>query len=135
MLAIDLVAVDQARFKIYFRSPSTTLRSVLDTMTLHGRLYRGKVPDGLKELRNLWYDLFGLRDEEPLATMEHRTAGILYYADFCLGDVFPSVKVYLPVRHYASDDRKVLGALRKAMERRDQAQKYTDYENVIMEAL
>ncbi|KAI1825302.1 aromatic prenyltransferase [Xylaria intraflava] len=113
MLAIDLIDVSESRFKIYFRCRETSFDSVVNVMTLGGRIKHSKMAEGLENLRQLWGGLFGdsLSSSEPLREVNHRTAGILYNVEFRLGDHFPVAKIYLPVRHYSRSDGAVMQAL------------------------
>ena len=113
MFATDLVEPQSpdARLKIYFRSHETTFESVKRSMTLDGRIHDDATIRGLARLETLWSELFSVQHGEALPHVEHRTAGILYYAEFRLNNELPSVKIYLPVRHYARSDRAVLDVL------------------------
>lgn len=114
MLAIDLVEPTSSRLKIYFRSRETSFSSVKRTMTMGDRLVTSDLVHGLQKLRLLWDALLeqrGRSDDEPLPGIEHRTAGILYYVEFSLGRAVPKVKIYIPVRHYASSDKQTIGGL------------------------
>jgi DMATS type aromatic prenyltransferase len=115
MLAIDLVDPLQSRLKIYFRCRETTFNSVIRMMTFGGRVENPQLHRGLADFYHLWKCLFGpcASLDQPLGDSQHRTAGILYNAEFKLGDLNPSVKVYLPVRHYAASDAAVIQGLKE----------------------
>lgn len=113
IMAIDCLDPLKSRLKVYIRSQSTTLDSVLQILTIGG-----KAPKTFEEkssLRELWNSIFGLdpqqSDETPLPDKDHRTGGILYYFEFKCGVNTPKTKVYLPVRHYARDDLQIATGL------------------------
>ncbi|KAI8947968.1 tryptophan dimethylallyltransferase-domain-containing protein [Xylaria longipes] len=115
MLAIDLINPFESRLKIYFRCRETTFNSVINVMTVGGRIKNPKLYQGLEDLRRLWNALFDIdtntRPENSLRTVGHRTAGILYNIEFRLGELHPVAKIYLPVRHYASSDEAIVQGL------------------------
>lgn len=114
MLAIDLIEPTASRLKIYFRSRETTFSSVRRIMTLGNRIATPEVVHGLQNLKRLWdvvLEREGSMDDEPLPAVDHRTAGILYNIEFCLGSALPNVKIYIPVRHYASSDKNIVHGL------------------------
>ncbi|PWY69800.1 aromatic prenyltransferase [Aspergillus heteromorphus CBS 117.55] len=118
MLAIDMICPAQSRLKVYFRNRQTSFDSVRQTVTMGGRLYTSSLEVGLQNLRRLWDGVLGqdgVSDDAPLPGLNHRTAGILYNMAFCLGSKLPTVKVYIPVRHYARSDWQVVTALREYM--------------------
>jgi DMATS type aromatic prenyltransferase len=111
MLAIDIVDPLESRFKLYFRNRHTGFSSVRDTITLKGQKPGAHLEKGLRSLKQLWCSIFGLLDvseDAELQLNEHRTAGILYNAEFRLGSSYPDVKIYIPVRHYSSSDQHVI---------------------------
>lgn len=121
IVAIDCVDPSQSRLKIYVRSHRTTLKSVVDMLSLGGRA--PKTQDEEDSLRELWCSVFGLNPDEhhehqPLSKREHRTGGILYYFKFKRGTKAPKSKVYLPVRHYAQSDEQISRGLSDYLARR-----------------
>ncbi|KAI0468048.1 aromatic prenyltransferase [Xylaria cf. heliscus] len=114
MLAIDLIDPFESRLKIYFRCRETTFNSVINIMTIGGRIKNPKLYQGLEDLRRLWKALFDVDTDTPdksLRNVGHRTAGILYNIEFRLGEQYPVAKIYLPVRHYANSDEAVIQGL------------------------
>lgn len=114
MLAIDLVDPMASRLKIYFRIRETSFGSVQNTMTLGNRIRTPELVGGLRNLKRLWDAVLernGFPEDAPLPKVDHRTAGILYNVEFHLGSAVPKVKVYIPVRHYASSDKKIMHGL------------------------
>jgi len=114
MLAIDLISPTASRLKIYFRNRETSFSSVQRTMTLRNRIQTPELMHGLSNLKRLWEAVFKLEespDDASLPARDHRTAGILYNVEFSLGNVRPRVKIYIPVRHYASSDSNILHGL------------------------
>ncbi|KAL2208153.1 aromatic prenyltransferase [Sarocladium strictum] len=119
MLAIDLIDPAESRFKIYFRVRDTSFASFRHVTTLGGRL-----PDspeqrrGLAEMKKLYKKLFvpqhtesSWDEQTQLPLTDHRTAGLLYFAEFRYGSAFPKFKAYLPVRHYAASEEATIAAL------------------------
>lgn len=138
IVAIDCVHPTDSRVKIYIRSKNTTFGSMIDVMSLGGRLpfLSDTVMSSLKEL---WVAVFGSGAEDnvgalsrPLPTIDHRTSGILYYLELKPGAPLPKPKVYLPVRHYARDDEQIARGLSGFLERRGKslANGVTYYEGV-----
>lgn len=123
MLAIDLVEPDDSRFKIYFRIRDGSFDSIRNAITLGGRLdQQSGMEQGIQRLRQFYYDSLGRGAESPadgtsLLDSDHRTAGILYNAEFKYGSTHPRVKVYLPVRHYVDSEEVVMHALDKHFRR------------------
>lgn len=116
MLAIDLVDPLESRLKIYFRCRETSFDSVVNVMTLGGRIGNQKLQHGLQDLRRLWNAVFSVDDDDPDSKplgdgSEHRTAGMLYNVEFRVGDAYPVAKIYMPVRHYARSDEAVIRGL------------------------
>lgn len=113
MLAIDLAEPRRARMKIYFRCRDTTFASLRQMMTLGGLINGPEVSAGLRSVQKLWESLFGGSSlpNQPLGQAHHRTTGLIYNAEFRLGDALPITKVYLPVRHYAASDDAVIQGL------------------------
>ncbi|KAI0433802.1 tryptophan dimethylallyltransferase-domain-containing protein [Xylaria sp. FL1042] len=131
MLAIDLIDPKDSRFKIYFRCRETTLDSVVNIMTLSGRIDNPSFQQGLDDLRSLWSALFTTCADQPLKEVRHRTAGMLYNVEFKLGDQFPIAKIYLPVRHYSSSDYTVIKGLESFFQARKRATYMKSYSHVM----
>lgn len=122
MVAIDLLDPLQSRVKIYFRDSRISFSAVAENMTLRGRIANQHTDIGLKKVRGLWDAFLGQRyasDHSSLPEVRHQTAGMLYLAQLRLGDRVPQVKVYLPVRHYASNDLHVMRVLQDSMQRNE----------------
>jgi DMATS type aromatic prenyltransferase len=113
-LAIDCVQPGRSRYKIYVRSPETSFERVWDMMTMGGRL-KGLGNTSRANLKDLWRLTLGLDEDfnerAPLPGKAHATAGVLYYYDIKAGDEAPESKVYVPVRHYAANDRDIINGL------------------------
>ncbi|KAL4800788.1 aromatic prenyltransferase [Aspergillus venezuelensis] len=121
MLAIDMDSPTSSRLKVYFRSRATSFASVRQMMTLGMRINRPEIDRGLDNLRRLWDALLGQKgvpDEQLLPSNDHRTAGLLYNIELPSGSAQPLVKIYIPVRHYASSDEHILKAVHEYMETR-----------------
>ena len=120
--AVDCVKSSSSRFKIYVRCRQTTFDSVSDIMTMSGLLDSEKMQTAIASLRELWALVLGLPADfdttVPLPSRGHRTAGILYYFEFKPGEGLPSVKVYIPVKHYGINDLEVAKGLSKFLDAR-----------------
>lgn len=121
ILAIDCLKPCDSRLKIYLRSRNTTLHSVVDMLTLGGRVAISD--EGRKSLKELWLSVFDLHQDEhnnldPLQENSHRTGGILYYFELKSIASIPKAKVYLPVRHYSRNDDQISRGLSKFLEKR-----------------
>ncbi|SPJ88014.1 uncharacterized protein FTOL_12483 [Fusarium torulosum] len=116
MLALDLVPLNKARLKIYFRERKTDFASVKETMSLGGRIQGPGFETAMQRLRRLWDALTGMHnkpDDISLPYKDHRTAGILYNVEFRMNVEDPKVKIYIPVRHYAENDQQIIKALKE----------------------
>lgn len=135
MLAVDLLKPQISRVKIYFRSRKTSFSSIEQIMTLNGRLRDNATTKGLQELRTLWYELFSVMNDEELPLVVHRTAGILYYVELKINNPTPSVKIYIPVRHYAASDEAVIASLGRYLCCRGTQEKFDCYVQLIKHTL
>ena len=122
ILAVDCVDPSESRLKIYVRCNETTFDSMINAMTLGGRIpsFSDSTIDSLKEL---WCGCFSVEDtpealSQPLGGTAHRTSGLLYYFEIKTGASKPTSKVYLPVRHYAKSDDQVAMGVSKFLQRR-----------------
>ena len=115
--AIDCVESSASRVKVYARCRQTSFDSVSDIMTMSGLLDSEKMRTAISSLKDLWALVLGLPADfdtsAPLPYNGHRTAGILYYFEFKPGAKFPSVKIYIPVKHYGINDLEVAKGLSK----------------------
>jgi DMATS type aromatic prenyltransferase len=135
MLAFDLLKPQNSRVKIYFRSRRTSFSSIEQAMTLNRRLKDKSTIKGLQALRALWNEIFGVKNDEELPLVVHRTAGILYYVELKLGNPVPSVKLYIPVRHYAASDHAVVASLGRYLCNNGAQEKFACYTQVLKHAL
>lgn len=120
IVAIDCIDPSQSRIKIYLRSRQTTFDSVIDMMTLGGRL-PSMTPRGQASLEELWCSVLSLDHADmDLPQTAHRTAGILYYLELKAGSPLPKAKVYIPAKHYGKNDLLVAQGLSKFLKNRDQ---------------
>ncbi|KAG7006649.1 4-O-dimethylallyl-L-tyrosine synthase [Physcia stellaris] len=115
--AIDCVESSASRVKVYARCRQTAFDSVRDVMTMSGLLDSENMRTAIASLKELWALVLGLPADfdpsAPLPHSQHRTAGILYYFEFKPGAKLPSVKVYIPVKHYGINDLEVAKGLSK----------------------
>jgi DMATS type aromatic prenyltransferase len=107
IVAVDCLEPRQSRIKVYVRFQQTSFESMIDAMSLGGAL-PSFPPSILQDLKDLWCSCFGIDQTSSLdENIQHRTAGLLYYYELRENRPLPTSKVYLPVRHYASDDDQV----------------------------
>ncbi|KAI9039002.1 aromatic prenyltransferase [Aspergillus affinis] len=119
MLAIDMDPPAESHLKIYSRNRVTSFTSVRQMMTLGGRIPPSEdLARGLQTLRSLWdalLDQSSTPESHLLTPINHRSAGILYNVEFRPYSASLKVKIYIPVRHYASSDEHILTAIRTFM--------------------
>ncbi|KAI4098682.1 MAG: hypothetical protein L6R37_006340 [Teloschistes peruensis] len=136
---IDCVAAQKSRVKVYVRSRSTSFDSIRSVMTLGGSIENVDLENGLNKLSELWQLLFGqdqpLDGSMELPVIEHRTAGILYYFDISPQTSKPLPKVYLPVRHYGTNDYDIAQRLAEFMSNNGQSDTAASYLSTIKRSL
>ncbi|KAL8642188.1 MAG: hypothetical protein Q9228_001091 [Teloschistes exilis] len=136
---IDCVAAQKARVKVYVRSRSTSFDSIRSIMTLGGSIEDIDLENGLNKLSELWQLLFGqdqsLDGSMELPTIEHRTAGLLYYFDISPQTSRPVPKVYLPIRHYGTNDHDIAKRLAEFMSNNGQSDAAESYLSTIKRTL
>ena len=105
MIAIDCIT-QEPRIKVYMRSPDTSFASVRNLLSRFEE--PTLISNGLEELRDLWTRMFDLDDNfdfnSQLRPNDHQTSGILYYLEVRPNSRKVTSKVYLPVRHYGTND-------------------------------
>ncbi|KAF2463875.1 aromatic prenyltransferase, partial [Lindgomyces ingoldianus] len=129
MLSTDLLRPATARLKIYFRSRDVSISSVEHIMSIRGVILSHSLKKGIRNIRRLCSLLVSSNGilEEFLDSTAHRTSGLLYYASFRLGDAIPSIKLYIPVRHFVSDDESVRKAVEEFLVEQGKAQRVQQY--------
>ena len=136
IVAFDCVDPHRGRIKIYVRDKRTSFESVIDMMTLGGILGPMSRSSYLA-LARLWQQVLGLGPNfsatEALPEVDHRTAGILYYFEFRLDQSVPRPKLYIPVRHYAANDRVVAEGLSSYLQSRNKRLIGGDYLSCVQE--
>lgn len=139
IVGIDCVSLATSRIKIYVRSRLTSFESVVDIMTLGGTLKDPGTEAGLAEVKELWRLVLSLDPEfsisEPLHTMNHRTAGVLYYFEFLPQQRLPQPKVYIPVKHYGKNDFEIANGLSAWLVQRKKALYGSSYVQALKEIL
>lgn len=139
IVAIDCIAPEKSRVKIYMRSQFTSLESVIETLCLGDPAVRLRRRVALEEFTRLWNLVFGLPSGEDtqaqLPRVGHRTGGMLYYFSLGGGKSGLTVKVYLPVRHYAKGDREAAAGLKKYLRTTSQPDFSDDYTKAIEEIM
>ncbi|OCL02663.1 aromatic prenyltransferase [Glonium stellatum] len=120
IVAIDCINPAKSRIKIYLRSRRTCFDSVVDMMTLGGRL-PSMTEKGFLSLEDLWCSVLSLDSSDViLPENAHRTAGILYYLELKAGSTIPKSKVYIPAKHYGGNDEAVARGLSEFLKKRGQ---------------
>ena len=124
IFSIDCLSPALSRMKIYLRSQSTSFESIRANMTFGGKLKQRGLQKGIVELENLWRMVLlparHANANEELPCKSHRTAGILYYYEIRPGHLFPTPRVYIPVRHYGENDMAIAKGLVSYLKSRGQ---------------
>ena len=123
MVGIDCVAPEKSRLKLYVRSPQTSFDFVRGVMSLGGRLTgQGAVS---AQFQDLWNLVMGLDPktlpEHKLPNVNHVTSGTCFHIDVAPISGLPTVKAYIPVRHYANSDLAIATGLGKFLKRHNRA--------------
>ena len=121
VLAIDCVASDAARIKIYIRNRATDWDSVEHMVTLAGAIDFSTISKSFEELRCRWSILFNIdlvaEPGHDLKQSDHLTAGILFNFEIKCGSSAVVPKVYVPVRHFAKSDASIMRRLKSSSNR------------------
>ncbi|EGN95872.1 hypothetical protein SERLA73DRAFT_187119 [Serpula lacrymans var. lacrymans S7.3] len=117
IIATDCAAPKDSRIKVYVRTRSTKFSDLEGLMTLGGKLKGKVIEDAMSNLTSLWEMIMRVDTSAPdwkeqrltprlsvEANDNHITGGLLLYYELKPGCPLPFPKVYLPVRHYCSDD-------------------------------
>lgn len=133
-LAVDNVVPARSRLKWYFHTPHTSFTSVSDIMTLGGRIATTHQAAQLTALRGLINAVTGMPPDFPedaevqaepqydlaatgkFGELSKMLSGYLYYFDIAPGNVLPDVKIFIPTRHYGSDDLSLARSITAWME-------------------
>ena len=138
MLSIDCVSPAASRVKLYLRSQSTSFDSVRANMTLDETLEQPNLEKGILELQKLW-NLVLLPAQSGTSAKDlpykaHRTAGTLYYYDMRPGQLVPTPRLYIPVRHYGRNDTVIAEGLLTYLKTRKQDEMTGRYLKVLQSA-
>jgi hypothetical protein len=129
-LAIDCVEPEASRFKIYVRSPESSFQSVCEMMTLGGMI-DSLSSTARSELKDLWWSTLGLdvgfSETEGLKCEKHETAGVLYNFDIKPRGTSVDPKLYVPVRHFASNDYNAAMGLKDYLAARGRDRYFSNY--------
>lgn len=137
---LEIISVDccdplDARLKLYIRDRRTSFQAVWDMYTLGGAIEHVKRPNIYEALKQLWYLVLGLPPDYPieqeLIPNGHATAGTIYYFSLRVGHLVPEPKVYIPVRHYVSNDLKIAQGLSEAFSRLGWDEHATNYPDTL----
>ncbi|KAL5332454.1 aromatic prenyltransferase [Aspergillus crustosus] len=105
-----------SRIKIYVRSPHMSLSVAKDMYTLGGRIVGDDTAKSLEALEQLWRlslnvapDVGENKEIPPRNERHanHRTGGVIFNYELTPGSAVPEPKLYIPVRHYAPNDRAI----------------------------
>ncbi|CBX98932.1 hypothetical protein IAQ61_007460 [Plenodomus lingam] len=131
IVGIDCVSPVKSRAKIYIRHRGTSFDSVCRMLSMGAKAPLDAA--SVASLRELWALVLGLPKDFPsdqeLPSVPHRTSGVLYYFEIKPTSDAIVPKVYIPVRHYASNDLSIAQGLATYFERRGQtvaAENYVD---------
>ncbi|KAL9093599.1 MAG: hypothetical protein Q9165_003994 [Trypethelium subeluteriae] len=119
MVAADCVEPRKSRLKIYVRSDDTSFEGVRRVMKAFNDT--PKIDLGLEELKLLWHLIFaldsGFDETQQLPHSNSETSGMLYYIEVRPVSTNKTVKIYLPVKHYAPNDEVVVNGLCRYLEK------------------
>ncbi|KAL8654521.1 MAG: hypothetical protein Q9226_003402 [Calogaya cf. arnoldii] len=135
-VAIDCVAPQDSRLKLYIRSSETSFDSVCNMLSMGNKI---DLPHkDLEELKDLWYLALSLENTFPtsqqLPSTSHDTSGVLYNYDIKAGYDRPETKVYIPVKHHGKSDEAVARGLVSYLRSRDRG-RYVDGFMRVLEGL
>ncbi|KAE8231331.1 hypothetical protein CF326_g3655 [Tilletia indica] len=107
VLSTDCSDDASARIKIYFRYRTKDFESVLQHLSLGGRISAGWD----RSLRQLWDAVLSEQKQDETTCLRtisddsEATGGVLIYYDFSESEDEATAKIYLPVRHWAASDQ------------------------------
>jgi tryptophan 7-dimethylallyltransferase len=114
IVAVDCVQSLQNRAKVYVRTQASSLRSIIDLMTLGGELSDPSILSAVATIRHLWRLFFSEADESvsiPSRRPSHFSSGFSVYFEMGLNRSTPTTKAYIPIRHYCRDDAVIAQAM------------------------
>lgn len=134
IVGIDCVEPKDSRLKVYLRSPHTSFSKVCETITL-GNTLDTLADETRANLKDLWRLTLGLpsdfSEHSELHSKDHQTAGILYYFDIQINGSGLQPKLYIPVRHYATNDASAANGLGMYLRSRQQDARFPDFMRVL----
>lgn len=114
IVAVDCLHPCKNRAKIYLRTRSRNLRDLQALFTLGGTLDSPPIRESMECLEHLWRLLFGdiaATTDVVSTNPSHFASGFVIYFELSLNRLDPAPKIYLPVRHYCTDDEAIGKAL------------------------
>lgn len=113
IVSVDCVESSKNRAKVYIRTQASSLRTIIDLMTLGGTLSSPSILSAIATLRHLWHLLFEVDEDVSLQSTSpgHYASGFVVYFEMGLGRPTPLPKAYIPVRHYCDNDMQIAKAL------------------------
>jgi DMATS type aromatic prenyltransferase len=130
LVGIDCFESEESRFKVYLRSPRTSFASVCETMTLGSTLESrsGKARTNLRDLWRMTLDLDSdFSDADDLPNKRHQTSGALYNFDIKLRGSSLRPKLYIPIKHYATNDASAAYGLENYLRSRGEDAYFPNY--------
>jgi tryptophan 7-dimethylallyltransferase len=114
IVAVDCLQPSKNRAKVYVRTQASSLRSIIDLMSLGGELSDPSILSAIATVRHLWRLFFSEADESvsiPCLRPGHFGSGFSVYFEMGLNRSTPSTKAYIPIRHYCRDDAVIAQAM------------------------
>ncbi|KAA8646569.1 uncharacterized protein ATNIH1004_008002 [Aspergillus tanneri] len=140
VMGMDNVEPSKSRFKMYFTSAHTSLKSVREIMTMGGICDSSE--ESLQDLRSMTLAVLGLPadfPEEQEISVEATTGGnswkdfkalcdgFIYFFDIAPKSGKPEVKYYLTTRKYGADDLTIARNLMARMHAHSRGTHYDAY--------
>lgn len=114
IVAVDCLSPSKNRAKIYLRTQGRSFSALQALFTLGGSLNSPSIRESLSCLEHLWRLFFGdipaTKDVLP-TNASHYASGFVVYFELSLNRPDPAPKIYIPVRHYCTDDEAIGKAL------------------------
>ncbi len=89
-------------------------------MTLEGRREVSSLESVSEQFHQLWEPTLSLdadfHPQKELARQRHSTSGTCFYFNVAPKSVVPDVKAYIPVKHYAPSDTRIMRGLVQFLE-------------------
>lgn len=120
IIGVDCTGTRDARIKIYIRYQVTDFHNIMDQLSLGGRIPVSSAC--IETLRDLWHRFGG----HPYLRSSP-TSGVIFYYEFSATRSLPSVKVNIPVRLMARNDREIVDTTAEWMSNHKHFSDYRKY--------